>query len=478
MSTDGASAALESFIDWFKINGGYLDITAVGFKNFPDSEGGRGMVAIQHIPEEHVLFSIPRHLALSTRNSLLPSQFGLNEWKRLQLDKGWAGLILCMMWEQAKGPSSKWSEYLAVLPDKFDTPMLWDNEDLQELQGTSVVEKLGKGEANEEYKTKIVPAIQGRPDLFPSDTWSSAYSLSMYHIMGSRILSRSFHVERWHADSGDSEANDLLGDTSDSIHDVPMDSPENEESDDDVEGENPSDVAMVPMADMLNARYGSENAKLFYEQTCLKMVSTRSIHEGEQVWNTYGDLPNAELLRRYGHVDTLPLSRGGVGNPGDVVEIRADIVADVLLKRDSTVSLQELKERIDWWLDEGGDDVIVIEAEHEVPPLLLSLIRLFLLSKSEWEGTRRKSKPPRAKMEADVLVILIATLHQRLKAYQTNIEEDEKLLQSNIGLNKRHAVIVRLGEKRILTNMLDTVQNIGIAQGGGTNKRKRLADEI
>jgi N-lysine methyltransferase SETD6 len=66
--------------------------------------------------------------------------------------------------------------------------------------------------------------------------------------------------------------------------------------------EDPSDVAMVPMADILNARYGCENvcsisvlfsyhfvfnaltqAKLFYEPDVLRMVSTKDIKASEQI---------------------------------------------------------------------------------------------------------------------------------------------------------------------------------------------------
>jgi SET domain-containing protein 6 len=100
---------------------------------------------------------------------------------------------------------------------------------------------------------------------------STYYSLEMYHIMGSRILSRSFNVERW--DSGEDEEENPAANTS---HGSGMDvdspqgagngdeshhtEPEDEEEDDD-DGDDSSDVAMVPMADMLNARYGSENVR-------------------------------------------------------------------------------------------------------------------------------------------------------------------------------------------------------------------------
>lgn len=73
-------------------------------------------------------------------------------------------------------------------------------------------------------------------------------------------------------------------------------------------------------------------------------------------WNTYGDLPNAELLRRYGHVDLLPLLSGGSGNPGDVAEIKADLVVSVMSSIPEAAKGEEAKERIDWWLEEGGEE--------------------------------------------------------------------------------------------------------------------------
>lgn len=65
--------------------------------------------------EETVLFTLPRALTLSMRTSTLPTKFGVQEWKRFQLHKGWVGLILCMLWESSLGESSKWSGYLSML---------------------------------------------------------------------------------------------------------------------------------------------------------------------------------------------------------------------------------------------------------------------------------------------------------------------------------------------------------------------------
>jgi len=92
-------------------------------------------------------------------------------------------------------------------------------------------------------------------------------------------------------------------------------------------------------------------ARLFYEKDSLNMVAVKPIKHGEQIWNTYGDLPNAELLRRYGHVDIIPLDQSGLfpyGNPSDDVEIPADLVFDVCLPGTG----EEQKTcKIEAWLD-------------------------------------------------------------------------------------------------------------------------------
>ncbi|KAK0242096.1 SET-domain protein [Armillaria nabsnona] len=495
---------LDAFISWFEHNNGYIDTQHVGFHVFPSSEGGRGAVALQDIPEGHTLFTIPRSLVVSTRTSLLPEHFGQDEWKSRQLDRGWSGLILCMMWEAAQGHASKWAPYLDTLPTEFDTPMFWAESDLNALKGTSVVDKLGKADAEQDYVEKVLPAIQNRPDLFQPEFIPVHYSLHQYHVMGSRILSRSFNVEKWEDEVGDDElaaqTNSMDVDDPAPLTSANSDSPERAHGEEVAEGdeeeeeeeEDASDISMVPVADLLNARYEAENAKLFYEENELKMVATKCIMKGEQIWNTYGDLPNAELLRRYGHVDLLPLSTGGQGNPGDIVEVRADLVVAVVSKRCDHSSVVA-DERIEWWLEEGGDDIIVIEADLEIPPALISLIKLLSFSSDEWRKVRGKGKPPKPKLDSATVDIIKDVLDQRLQQYPTSLQldvilfdpvsyiaidpdvcveqDDEIALLGDLSLNLRNATIVRSGEKRILHGALQAMQAVHFENP----KRKRDA---
>ncbi|KAJ3933631.1 MAG: hypothetical protein NXY57DRAFT_891707 [Lentinula lateritia] len=475
---------LEEFLSWFQSNGGRIDLDAVGFKYFPSTEGGRGAVALKNIEKDQTLFTIPRPLTLSTKTSLLPEKFGPRAWKEHKLDKGWSGLILCMMWEDAQTFNSKWRCYLATLPTAFDTPMFWSEKELKELDGTSVVEKLGKEDAERDYHDKVFRVIQSRPDLFPPETLSNHYSLERYHVMGSRILSRSFSVERVGIDGGDDgedmilEADKSIGsamdvdehDETNSVEDTSIqdDSP----SEDGDEGEeDATDISMVPIADLLNARFGSENAKLFNEEKELKMVTTKRILAGDQIWNTYDDLPNSELLRRYGHVDILPLPGSGKGNPADVVEIRADLVLATFSEQSESTSSTE---RIDWWLEEGGDDTFVLGTDYEVPEAMTSLTRLLYLSSDEWEKAQERSKPPKPKMDFQVLNLILVVLQKRIAQYPSTMKDDEEILKQEPGmpLNKYQAIFVRLGEKRILENTLQRLVTAGKARGGGTHKRK------
>ncbi|KAF7967425.1 hypothetical protein HWV62_19045 [Athelia sp. TMB] len=466
-------ADFRAFAHWAQSYKGFIDVSVMDVTTFPGE--GRGVIALRDIPEGHTLFAIPRSLTLSTRTSILPALLGPIKWKNFELDKGWSGLILCMMWEEAQGTSSKWYPYLSQLPTAFDTPMFWSADELEELKGTSVVDKIGREEAERDYYKKLLPAVH-------------FYSLERYHIQGSRILSRSFQVERWEGEGG--EEDETAANTSGDSHNMDVadtsigsgmdvdeveapatvpDGHDQEKEDSDDEEDDASDVAMVPMADMLNARYGSENAKLFHEAVSLKMITTKPISAGEQIWNTYGNLPNSDLLRRYGHVDILPLPGGGQGNPADIVEIRADLVVSVLAAGGLAPDVS--KERIEWWLEEGGDDAFILEDELDIPEAMVSLIRLLLLTADEWERIRAKGKPPKAKLDADVLLLVSQVLHRRLQEYATTLEADTMILAQNISNNKRHAVIVRVGEKALLHRAITKVQLVKDGQG----KKRRVS---
>lgn len=455
----------DSLVAWFTAHNGTFDRAALTFA--PIDNLGWGAFALRDLQEGHTLFSLPPELTLSTRTSSLPSLIGEKDWKGHGLHIGWAGLILCLMWEAAQGESSKWSTYLASLPITFDTPMFWSSEDLEQLKSTAILDKIGKEQAEKDYANKVVPILKSRMDLFGAEHPTPQFSLEAYHITGSRILSRSFQVEAQPRVDGSynpvlaHEDPEMGFDNSSTLRlsDDDMEDIESDVASDD--DDDPANVAMVPMADMLNARYGCASAKLFYEGRDLRMVTTRSIRQGEQIWNTYGDPPNSDLLRRYGHVDQVPLTDGGIGNPADIVEIRADLVMEVIVQNyHPECAGPRSAERVNWWLEEGGDDVFVVDSSNDVPEEMSSFVRLLMMSAPEWEKTKQKAKLPKPKEDKVALTVTADVVRRRLTEYPTTIEDDEALLGAErvpdkpIPLNLKHAMVVRLGEMRILRRLL------------------------
>ncbi|KAL5528774.1 RMS1 [Sanghuangporus sanghuang] len=488
---------MDAFVSWFLKENGWLDKASMGLVDIPGQ--GRGAVAMQDIPEGHTLFTIPRSLTLSTRTSVLPRLLGDASWRSFQLNKGWVGLILCMMWEESRGLDSKWSGYLEILPTAFDTPMFWSEDELKELEGTAVLEKIGKEEAERDFREKLIPMVLSRPNLFDPAHLPSYYSLESYHRMGSRILSRSFHVERWRGEGIESAQEEA--EVRQNYHSMDVDKIEAEDGEaeeawrwdgdsDGEETEDPSDVAMVPMADMLNARYGSENAKLFYEPTELKMITTKPIKAGEQIYNTYGNPPNSGLLREYGHVDLVPFPAGvgREGNPADIAEIRADLIVQVV-SASLGVDNDTFKERIEWWLEEGCDDTFVVGTDFELPDDMVSFLKL-LLSLEDWERARTKDKAPKPKLDQDaklrILPYVLSVIERRMARYPTSLDHDETLLalSSTLSNNMRNALIVRLGEKRILAGcaskyraILEEVKSTSLQSKGRSESGKAPIDQ-
>uniref|UniRef100_A0A3B5M3Q3 N-lysine methyltransferase SETD6 n=1 Tax=Xiphophorus couchianus TaxID=32473 RepID=A0A3B5M3Q3_9TELE len=80
---------------------------------------------------------------------------------------------------------------------------------------------------------------------------------------------------------------------------------EEDDDEDDEEQRAPNPPIMVPMADMLN-HVSKHNANLEFNPDSLKMVSVRPLRKGEEVFNTYGQMANWQLLHMYGFTEPYP----------------------------------------------------------------------------------------------------------------------------------------------------------------------------
>jgi len=142
-----------------------------------------------------------------------------------------------MIYEYGRTSSSNWKPYFDVLPSSFDTLIYWSPTELEELQASAVVKKIGKKEADEMFEEKIWPIVQSQPALFglQEDSSTKDVVVQLAHRMGSLIMAYAFDIES----SEPKEADEEGYATEDEDEDLPK--------------------GMVPLADILNADANRNN---------------------------------------------------------------------------------------------------------------------------------------------------------------------------------------------------------------------------
>ncbi|KAL4818252.1 hypothetical protein BDW67DRAFT_14589 [Aspergillus spinulosporus] len=436
---DNFQSRSDEFATWLSSRPGVTINSKIRLADLRANAAGRGVVALADIDEDEELFAIPRDLVLSTHNSKLKDLL-LQDLDQLG---PWLSLMLVMIFEYLQGDKSTWAPYFKVLPQNFDTLMFWSPAELEELQGSAVVEKIGRQGAEESILKLIVPIVRANPTLFPPVNGLASYDgdvgaqalLSLAHTMGSLIMAYAFDIE----------------------------TPENEDEREGEDGyltddEEQSSKGMVPLADMLNADADRNNARLFQEEESLVMKAIKPIRAGEEIFNDYGEIPRSDLLRRYGYVTDNYAQY-------DVIELSLDSLCSAAGLSDSSVENQprlEFLESLEL-LDDGyaisrpspNDTLADI-----IPEELVVLLKTLTLSPEQFAHQQQKRKPPKAAFGQEEAKILFDSILMSQKRYSTTIERDQQLLaQINQveacspleGSDRRRkmAIQVRLGEKEI-----------------------------
>jgi SET domain-containing protein 6 len=398
-------------------------------------------VAVQDIAEDEELVAIPRRAILTAENSSLPANLLAG------LEDPWLQLILAMVFEDAQESQSRWKAYLDILPKTFDTLMFWSPAELALLEGSAVVHKISRETADSTFAEKLLPIIRANQDAFMSHRRSDEDLLALCHRMGSTIMAYAFDLEK--------------------SEDAPPAQDEEWEVD---EEENPS-KGMVPLADLLNADADRNNAKLFYQEDQVVMKTIKPVRQEEELFNDYGALPSADLVRRYGYV-TPNYTRY------DVVEISNELIRNAVATN-TRLTTAERDER--WfYLDEQGvlDDAYDIghppsssEGESEedqqpqYPDEFLIILNTMTASKDDFATFKRKDKLPKPRLEPQAHSLLHAVLSHRLEMYPTDFSTAHNLVEDGSRNLRRVHMAMQLieGEKQVLIEAIKGLPEIQAA---------------
>ncbi|KAI5461715.1 SET domain protein [Mariannaea sp. PMI_226] len=444
-----------NFLQWFKSLPGATFSDAIKIVDLRDRNAGRGIIALQDIEPETTLFTIPRKGIINTETSELPKKlpdvFDLNKVSDEDEDEetvppmdSWSSLILVMIYEYLQGTKSSWKSYFDVLPSSFETPMFWPEEDLDQLQSSHMRSKVGKADAEDMFRGRLLPVIRNNSELFSaSKSMSDDQLIEIAHRMGSTIMAYAFDLEK------DDEA-------------------EEDEADGWVEDrDGKSLMGMVPMADILNAD-AEFNAHVNHEDESLTVTSLRPIKAGEEILNYYGPHPNSELLRRYGYVTDKHSRYDVVEIPWNVVEsvmtTHFGISGDILEKL--RCQLEEEEEFEDTFVleretgDINPDGTFSVPARFDsIPEDLQEQLKTFLKGVKKGQPEAIPDKRKRDELQQAVQAKTLETLASR---YPTSISEDELLLgKKDLPSRHRMAISVRLGEKKLLQEAIQMLSSDG-----------------
>jgi hypothetical protein len=186
----------------------------------------------------------------------------------------WQTLIVVLMRELSLAADSNFAPYLRLLPRRIGSPLFWPVEESRALlQGTALQDAWCEASAVADAYEQLRPLLRG---------WRRG-GLRERGCSSRRSFARCGALVRAYAFS---------------------------------EAFGSDKVAMVPMADVLNHRVRGATALLrpaAGQGGGMSMRTTSRVGPGRQLWNSYGELGTADLLRRYGFC--------GPDNPHDAVHV-------------------------------------------------------------------------------------------------------------------------------------------------------------
>ncbi|CAN9499476.1 unnamed protein product [Ophioblennius macclurei] len=456
---DGSELSpLQNFLQWCDRVGLVLSKKVCVSKEGTVAE--YGMLALDSIQEGEVLFTIPRS-ALLHQGTTKVSDVLEKEKSSLESPSGWVPLLLSLLYEYTSS-QSHWKPYLSLWSNfkTLDHPMFWSKEERDRLlKGTGVPEAVDRDLENirQEYTDVVLPFMRKHPDLWSPDT----HTLELYTQLVAFVMAYSFQEPQ------------------------EEDNEDEDDDDDDEEEKAPNLPMMVPMADMLN-HVSNHNANLEFTPESLKMVCVRPIKKDEEVFNTYGQMANWQLLHMYGFAE--PYRQ----NSNDTADIPVGSLYRAATKGiESDSEQQQLDERWETAIEMLEEKSAFVFGKHSclTDMELHTALKVLCMSKTEfsefkdnegWEEdedddeetiSHALSNEGLPELTSSWKRLLHDAAGDTLKAYGDGEQDEEQVLAADRALveneaaaaslscREKKALQVRFGQKIILHRLMELTKS-------------------
>ncbi|KAK9916904.1 hypothetical protein WJX75_008596 [Coccomyxa subellipsoidea] len=394
------------------------------------------------------LFNIPQHLLLHEGQAWTDRHYGrafqqLKEEVGDALDRRWT-LCLLLLIERARGVHSKWATYINVLPESYEDPMWWSEENLDILKGTrleAAVEHYVKGLEDLRVWRARLCTIQrelGGVNVLEEEAGQWAMSETALKWAKSTVWSRSFNIKSLGAAQKES-------------------------------------IALIPVLDMLDhnphqhvawhtGSTGQDNFQFFTKS---------AIKKGDQLYSNYGHKSNEELLLGYGFV-LEP-------NTADYFSVSLGLEACSAAGRERAAMLRALLHRL------GLQTEFYLTRAFPLPSTLVVAAAACLLPSASAYNLLAMTASPSSDPTGDsndrdhpgsVHLQALLALKQQLRGKMGKLqggsypEDTELAATAPAGSPRRMALVYRAGQKEIAhaalaelaqqtTSLLDTSFSVG-----------------
>ena len=407
-----------------------------------NESSGRGLLARRDINDGDTLLSIPLKLCMTkkaARKALGKDviQSGMNEY---------LAIALHLIHEKfVEGSESFWKPYLDVLPDveEVNPTFTWSDEDLAFLEGSPVIAatKSLQMKLQREYDDLLGGEnglIAKYPERFPADKFSYDNWVWAFTMLFSRAI-RLRNLQQ--------------GET----------------------------LSLVPYADLINhspfsqayidaRQEGDWLFKTGEEEVVL--FADRGYRRMEQIYISYGQKSNAELLLLYG----FAVERNPFNSVDVTVSISPMTASFVKELNDDSLQVDPLaEEKLEFVRAAGRENTVDFPCYADRYPVeLLEYLRLMQMTEDDTRGKSLSefdySRTISAANEAAVLTSVIQAVGRQLSKYPQTEEEDAALIKDKplfrlLSYNQRMAVRHRRNEKRLLKRTIAALERQMQQQG-------------
>ena len=398
-----------------------------------NESSGRGLLARRSVNDGDELLKIPLELCITRKSARKAMgkdalQDGINEYLAMA----------CQLIHEkyVMGEDSFFAAYIGVLPEVEDVnpTFTWKDEELDFLQGSPVIAatKSLQMKLKREYDDLVGGEgglIEKFPDRFPKehftyDNWVWAFTM---------LFSRAIRLRNLQV------------------------------------GER---LAMVPYADLINHSAFSqafidarESGDWLFKDGNEEIIlyADRGYRQMEQVYISYGQKSNAELLLLYG----FALER----NPYNSVDVTVSIAprtAAIAAANEGIAEDPLAQQKVDFLAAVGRDQTVDFPCYADRYPVeMLEYLRLMMMTEEDTRGKELAdfdfSRTISPANEAAVLQSVIEAVNYQLGLYLQSEEDDANIIKDKglfrlLTYNQRMAVRHRRNEKRLLKRTLAALE--------------------